>query len=397
MLTPALWDALGLDPEVLERRGSFFSMYVESLTQVLDPEVDDLIRRAELGGLRRDGDGEVEGDAPLTWLEAPQLDDGEPGGFSAERPLDSRSAMGHAVQADALREAALATLPLDVQRGLYLLRESGHAYADAEMPYAQFLTALADPGEENADMAAQTLARAWPEPSGLEWMARMERPLDDPDFSPADYQPPLLDGLTTAARDPAQQLYLALAACQTPRSARERGELLGRVYAQPLGRSTIPFGTTGIALTDWWRLVSEMSALGRAGEEAREGLRARLRFFAVEHGRQLAYAQRTAGWSEGRAPVDIVDLDVAGATCLAVRLMRPAGLRPLDEDDFADLDPLAIVSLAIGLSIARGDDEPEGAFGEFVIDGGPSSGDSAEPHDTRDFPAPAPSPELGLG
>ena len=49
MLAPALWDALILDPEVLERRGSFFSMYVESLAQVLDPDVDDLIRQAELG------------------------------------------------------------------------------------------------------------------------------------------------------------------------------------------------------------------------------------------------------------------------------------------------------------------------------------------------------------
>jgi hypothetical protein len=394
MLADALWDALNLDPATLERRSAFFMKYVESLTRGQDPSVDDLILRAELGNL--------DGGTPLTWLEAPRLED-ELSGLAAERTSGSSTAAEHAVRADALREAALAALPIDVPGGVGLLRSSGRAYKDAEVPYAAFLIALADPDERAAVGAALTLIRAWPGPPDPDRLAHSTHSThstdapNEPGPGPADYQPPLLDGLTAAARDPAQQLYLALAVCQHHLLAREYSQLFDRLVAQPFGRSAIPFGTTGIALRDWWSLVSELSALG-VDDALRDRLRTRLRDFAAAHGRQLAYAQGTAEWSQGRAAVDIVDLDIAGATCLAVRLMRLAGLTPLNEDDFADVEPLAMVSLAIGLSMARGDDEPERVPGFFSIGGGPSSGASGQSGDTGEVPNPrSPNLQLELG
>ncbi len=165
--------------------------------------------------------------------------------------------------------------------------------------------------------------------------------------------PPLLGGVAAAARDPVQQLYLALAVRQDPHLDREYGELFGLFAEQPQARSVVAVGSSGLPLRDWWSLVSELASLAPERESVRSDVRTRLRDFATEHGRQLARAQGTAQWGDGRAAVDVVDLDVAGAACLAVRRMRFADMPPLSEDDFADVEPLARVSLSIGIQMAR--------------------------------------------
>lgn len=71
------------------------------------------------------------------------------------------------------------------------------------------------------------------------------------------------------------------------------------------------------------------------------------------HGQQVSRAQTLPEWDDGRAAVDIVDLDVAGATCFAARRMRLTGLVPLKEEEFDDLEPLAMVSLSVVIGMAN--------------------------------------------
>lgn len=342
MLADALWAALRLEPATLERRGAFFVKYRESLTQSPDPAVDDLIRRAEVGDVPEE---------PLTWLED----------FEAKADVlesqEGRDLHGfeRAIEADALREAALATLTINVQEGVKLLGQSGDAYRRADIPYGMFLLALTDPNSRAPTQAALTLVRAWPGAPDGERMLHPDQPEQE---RPEDRPPPRLDTVATAARDPAQQLYLALATRQDPHLDREYQLLFDRFAEQPEARSSVAIGSTGLPLSDWWGLVLELTSLADANRHTRDNVRARLRYFATEHGRQLERAQRTAQWSSGRAPVDIVDLDIAGATCLVARRMRFAGLTPLTQDDFADLGALAMVSLSVGIEMAREDDEP---------------------------------------
>jgi len=345
MLDDALWDALRLEPAMLERRGAFFLKYRESFTQSLDPSVDDLIRRVEV----RDVPAER-----LSWLEEVERETQDLDSFTSQerRDLDG---FERAIEADALREAALATLTINVRDGVNLLGQSGTAYGRADIPYGMFLLALTDPNSRAPAEAALTLVRAWPEAPEGDPELHLDRSEQE---RPEDRLPPQLDAVATAARDPAQQLYLALTTRQDPYLDRESQRLFDRFAEQPEAQSSVAIGSTGLPLSDWWGLVSELTSLVDANQHTRENLRARLRDFAIEHGRQLERAQRTAQWYSGRAPVDIVDLDIAGATCLVVRRMRFADLTPLTLDDFADLGPLAMVSLSVGMDMAREDDEP---------------------------------------
>jgi hypothetical protein len=346
MLDDALWDALRLEPAMLERRGAFFLKYRESLTQSLDPSVDDLIRRVEVGDVPAER---------LSWLEEVERETQDLDRFTSQKRRDL-DGFEHAIEADALREAALATLTINVRDGMNLLGQSGSAYGRADIPYGVFLLALADPNSRASTEAALTLVHAWPEVLGGERTLRLDRPERE---RPEDRLPPRLDAVATAARDPAQQLYLALAARQDPHLDREFRRLFDRFAEQPEAQSSVAIGSTGLPLSDWWRLVLELTSLADANQHTRDNLRARLRYFAIEHGRQLERAQRTAQWYGGRAPVDIVDLDIAGVTCIVVRRMRFAGVAPLSEEDFAGVEDLAMVSLSVGLEIAREDEDPE--------------------------------------
>jgi hypothetical protein len=82
-------------------------------------------------------------------------------------------------------------------------------------------------------------------------------------------------------------------------------------------------------------------------------VRARLAALAGRHGEQLRQAQWNGHqWRAARASVDLVDLDVAGAVCLASRRLAAEGQEPLTVDEFAGLSDLAFVSVVVGLEMA---------------------------------------------
>jgi hypothetical protein len=352
MLADSLWRALHLEPATLEGRSAFFLKYVESLTQALDPDLDEIIRRAEV---EHTSEGEQ-----LTWLE--EFYDGNDEDLDAvvsDLPRREPRGFDLAIRADALREAALATLAVNVQEGRRLLQRSGDAYVAADMPYGLFLRALADPAGGASTRAALTLMRAWPPPPRYDKALRADRHAGESERErPEDRVHPALDSIAAAARDPAQQLYLVLATRQDAELDREYRELFDRFAQQPHAQSPVAVGSTGISLDQWWSLVSELTSLVDAEDQIRANLEMRLRDFASEHGRQLARAQGTVQWHDARAAVDIVDLDIAGATCVAVRRMQSIGMTPFTKDDFDDIEPLAMVSLSVGLDMAREADEP---------------------------------------
>ena len=347
MLDEALWEALRLEPGTLRRRSAFFRDYAESLTRPPDPDLDELIQRAGAGA----HDGEA-----VTWLEEPPQTEGDELEVAAgETPRRELRGFDLAIQGDALREAAVAALTLDVEQGLELLRRSGRAYADAGVPYGMFLLTVADPDADAPWRAAVTLMNAWPQPpepqvgDSIEGQPTLE--LDE------DRPPPRLDSETEAARDPAQYLYLMLAARQDPAVDREYREFFRSLSDHPYARSPVSVGSTGLPLAEWWDLAEALGGHGEPELAAHEALRTRLRGFAEEHGRLLARAQLTDQWTEGHAPVDVVDLDIAATTCLATKRMLADNAVPWNVDDLARVTPLARASLLVGIQMAGWDEE----------------------------------------
>jgi hypothetical protein len=339
MLNEDIWEALRLSPVVVRERSNYFEMYANSVTAVFAPDVDTLIDEARAGA--------VPTDEPFTWLEEP----GEDERLTPSAPV-LREARGfdQAIAADALREAGRALLMLDIPHGLGLLDRAGPAYAAAGVPYGWFLQAFVNHRDEAPFVAGSMLARAWAQVEDDDAHAR---PFDgvengDPWDPNLDRAPRRLAPELAAARVPPQMLSLLLATHQDADSAAGSDAAWGVLGDQPVVRSAVAVGATGLPLEDWWTFLQAIDA------EDYYRVRTQLRLFASAHGRQLSQAQRTS-------------------QCLAVRRQRAAHSATVTADDFTDLEPLALVSISVGLAVADADSGPEPATGTGV-DGDPSSG-----------------------
>jgi len=389
MLPPALGEALDLDAVPLAERASFFSWYARREDD--GPGSLDLIELAERGPFGSAllipygevdpvGAGTPAGDGEGT---ADPIGAGTPAGDGEDTA--ARAALEAALQqlgppravpawvrmaetADAWREAAIARLLISVDEGRDALELAASAYHALGLPYGWYLDTVAGRGR------------------GREAASRLADLLFLPPAGPDD------DGLIgelAALRAPAQQVYTLLAAVSEASVAREYDSVLRELAGAPQARGVAPVGSTAQAVGDWWAIGLALVDVHRRRVDARAEIVERLVPLARAHGDQLRRAQWDRyHWRSARPGVDLVDVDLAGAVCLADRAVTAAELGALVLGDFAGLPPLAAVSVAVGLQLSRG----EGDDDTFPVTGtpdptGPPSRDPTSPSGPAfDFP-----------
>jgi hypothetical protein len=149
------------------------------------------------------------------------------------------------------------------------------------------------------------------------------------------------------------------AVCDPALTAAQRERLDSLLAAPPVSPSA-SVGTTSQPLDLWWQAARALAELSRGDPGARSDLRGAIAEFGAAHGRQLRLAQMNSYlWSMGRAPADLLDLDLVCLAAITVRSMRWIE-RPYWSlsEDFADLVPLDRVSIAVGIELGR-DDGPD--------------------------------------
>lgn len=326
MLPDELWGELGLRLEEVRRRARFFSAYAKLAAEPGAPTAVQLAERSRNGDL-------PDGPGLATFGEVPRPEDEQ---FLELRRARQRPRWAQlAEQADALRESAIANLLLGAEEGRSLLWQAGSAYAMAGLPYGTFLGSVAESDEDWSWRALRLLTRS---------------PLE------AEEEPPVGD---TAMRIPGQQLHLCLAMAGSRIVSEEGHRQVEHLWTGPQGRSAAPFGTSGGTLSEWWSFGRQLLTYQPTGKrlqaptEDRPSLREMLVRFGLEHGDRLERARLDRHhWKRLRAPVDLIDLDLAGATCIAIRRLRQHG-EELGVDAFRHLPPLARISLTVGIQMAE--------------------------------------------
>lgn len=321
-LPERLWEALRLDPSTVAARARFYRAYAE-----LEEPPFDVRDLAELMRDRPPPGGFGPRVINLTGKEA-----GAVGQRLREiqRPRGGGPWVRPAEVADALRNAAVAELLLDVQTGRATLLETSRGYSELGLPFGDFLAVAAMGDRERSISAAELLGAL----------------LSDSQITDTG----LLGSAALAT--PAQQRYLLLTA------APDATDLWPRLAEAPQAHQTAAVGATSQPFSTWWRLGSLLSHLESDAEGIRRELARIIAELSEAHSRQLQLAAADDHhWSTGRAQTDLIDLDLAGAVAISARIMRQREIRPWRfESDFPALSPLASISLQIGLQL--GDDAP---------------------------------------
>jgi hypothetical protein len=323
MLPPELWEALGVDQRIVAERAEFFEAFAALASKPEQPEPARLAQRSRAESPRRGL--EAFGDPPGL-ADEPHM--GEVGEAPVPRPSWERAG----IEADSLRQAAMASLLLDAERGLGLLEAAADRYLETSRPFGLLLASVVAPDPATAETAASDLA-SWLD--GGEPEIPVPEPLDDP-----------------------QQIYLALAAAGAPRWMPPGADLLRAFVRQPGARSSAPTGTGGESAAAWWAFAADL--LGGANPELpdpdREQVAERLLRLARGHGEQVERGQLDSyHWRNYGEGVDLLDLEVVAAVCLANRQLAPRG-EPLAQDLFEPASPTAMISLQVGLEISERDE-----------------------------------------
>jgi len=256
----------------------------------------------------------------------------------AEEPYFSIAAEA----ADSLREAAQWALLLrDAGNAARLLAEAGALYLRMGLPYGLYLLTAAGVRHQQSElnMFADQLQRA----TSLTRPADQEQPIPDPGR----------DG-DLAVLQPQQQAYLVLAASGSlvvaERSAEELATLL---YTSPLRDGVLEVGALGTPIRELWEIAIQLSQQ----EPDVKPIAAQLSRMADRYSGAMELAQTNDYlWENGAAPVDVVDLEIAGIAAIAARrLERGQLLNQLAP--VTDLDSVAGVPISAGLALASWHDD----------------------------------------
>lgn len=321
MIEEKFWSSLDLEKAAVRRRAEFYENYAVAADRFLEIDPDGY----------EGADGSPVGLTPFS-------DDPPDGGASGREPDGPEPVWAprepwasQAERADALREAAIATLLLDSDRGRALLARSADIYTGSAPAYAMFLGAVARPqtlGVRSRE-AGQIVVEAFP----------------------GGDQAPALGTDGSSAR----LLHALLLVGATEETSRELPTVVERAAQSVAMQSGIPFGTAGSPLSDWWNLAIEICAPGERLDKGQ--IVTRFDKLARPHGEQLRVAQfDTYHWTRLYGRVDLVDLDLACAVALTNRRLAEEERSPITLKSFSgDLPRLAQVSLAVGIELG----EPE--------------------------------------
>jgi hypothetical protein len=330
MIPRGLWRELGVEEQAVRQRARFFAGFAGAMHEPPRPEARQLARLSKDEDSIRPG-LEAFDEPPGLEDDDPRLDDSPDGG---DRPQWMR--LG--AEADALRQAAIATLLVDARDGLALLIDAGRRYAEVNRPYGMFLLATA--GSRRTGVRAEN-TRNRVVNSAAEMLARSLQ---------------MEGGATDEPLTSAQQVYLMLVLATQPELGAAR-ELLGALREQPGQHSAVPFATSTETVADWWALATDLINEERRGHSRRAALRDRFASLSLPHGREIERSKMdTYHWRTLSSSVDVVNLDLACAICIANRRLT-AELAPFSREEFGDVPPLARISLQVGVEMSGPDDE----------------------------------------
>jgi hypothetical protein len=341
MLPASIVEALDIDLQRVMSRSAFFADYAELTEAEERPTALDLIRLAENSALDELG-GQVVGLGDLADAER-----GSSELLSQIERLGIRETVPEWVRvaeaADAWRESALADLLIDIDRARMKLNRASISYVRLGMPFGWYLATVSTGSPE----------AAW---SAGRWLDTLSAGV--PSYEQRQEPEGILD-VRRALRVPAQQLYLLLAAASDAQVISEHGRSIEQLAGAPQARGLAPVGSTAQPLGEWWSAGLALARLHHEDTQARARLVHAIAEFGAAHGRQLERAKRDSyHWRLVSAPVDLVDLDMAGLVCLADRALRDSGGAPLELSELEPLSELSKVSLVIGLQLSRGEQEP---------------------------------------
>ncbi|WBB91429.1 hypothetical protein [Verrucosispora sp. WMMC514] len=337
-LPTAVWAALGLDAAAVEARARFLAGYANLLLPRFTPD--------QLMGLLPDISA-VQGRQAVLKV----VRDGEVSTEDLRRRLSEQSAGGGrppwvrpAEVADAWRECAIARLLLNPVTGKRALLRAADSYLRLGLPFGDFLGVSATGARGSIAPAAEELR------SLLTGSPATPVPDVETHF---DRQ--------LAVQAPAQQVALLLTAVADLNEVFDGDELRALLADAPQIRGPAPVGATGTALADWWTAGRALARLATDGAAPRLTLVRFISETAFAHRRLLRTAQLDEfHWRRARAPVELVDLYLAGLVAITVRTLRRAGLPPLQlAEDFAGLPSLAQVSVIVGIQLAEQDGPPD--------------------------------------
>lgn len=266
----------------------------------------------------------------LHWSDGPVDRTPGPSGF----PLTEEPAFSVAADAaTSLREAGQWLLYLDPGRAADLLAHSGRLFRDMGQPFGLYLLAMT--GDVDRDPPYAMVGKML-DVVGRGWTAAD----DGPDAWPA-------------LRHPQQQTYLLLAAAGSRPLRDEFRYPLEQITENSVHRrGVLPVGALGTPIRYLWDVARHLAA------ERPESVRVvsqHLVGMCRRYAETMALAQvNTYLWSNGAAPVDVGDVDIAGIAALTARryggdtvlgALGNAGLRDGDER-------IALAPVAAGLALA---------------------------------------------
>jgi hypothetical protein len=338
MLSDELWHVLGLQPEAVAARADFFEAFAKLVADPPSPQP------RQLAELSRFSD-------PRPGLEAfgnlPDADEEQWFGGAEDLPAVDLPGWERAgFEADALRQAAIAALLVDTQRGLDLLRQASERYRRLNPPFAMLLQAASGPSAGPAESAFGRLNAHY---------------FDGPD------QLEVFDPI-----DEVQEIHLALTASSVPGIVDL--ETFRQFTTRAGARSAASFGSGSAAVFEWWSFVSTLlaGALRASDFPDPRSLAVALVSLARGHGRQLESARLDSfHWRKLAGIPELIDLEVASAICLTNHQLAARKQRPISPEDIDRLTDIRLksspearqvslsqLSLQVGIEMFRRNEEP---------------------------------------
>lgn len=247
--------------------------------------------------------------------------------------------------ATAYRYAAQYAILVDVSRARRLLLESAERYSALGTPYGYFLMAAADP-----ERLASRIFEEGPQRMSLEY---------------GDGARPLA---RAALGIPVQLAYFLLSLHARGVLAREFSAIRETAMTRARAHESTPIGPEGVPIkryldftdflaADTMQGIIDEEGVVRLAQRTVAGLAPLARQYAenIEQARANRYL-----WERLQAPVDVVDLDIAGMAALASGLASE--MRPIFADTIEgllrELSPLERVSIAAGMGLGEAEAVP---------------------------------------
>lgn len=250
------------------------------------------------------------------------------------------STLGFASRADAasaLREAAQWELLLDAEPAALLLRRAGQQFLQLGQAFGAYLVVLAGGREPGA--SSYVLTQALREMS--------DRPQDFED----EYRPMPEIGLQQQ-----QQAYLVVTASAVAMQSADAGSLSHaleeNLETSPHNTGVLPVGSLGTPIHRFWSVARHL--LGERGGDI-VGIARHLVAMCQAYEEAISLARvNDYLWSNGAAPVDIADLDIAGISALTTRRFDRDRLEGAlaDATRGRGLGPIARIPIELGISLA---------------------------------------------